>query len=144
MSAARRLLTPRLLLVAGIGVGLLSWRETVGHVGDPDFLVDRYPLGASHAWYHAFREACGDVAKMAVFLLTFFGPSGWRTPITWWIVLILMLGYYAPFWIGEPFLPALSAQNLPAQIIHLVMAALAFAALILARPSFVTLPEARK
>lgn len=141
MSAAARLLTARALLVAGLGVGLLSWRETAGHVGNPDFLVDRYPLGATHAWYHAFREACGDVAKMAVFLLIFFGPPRWRTPFAWYTVLILMLGYYAPFWIGEPFFPALSAPNFPAQVIHVAMAALCFAALIVARPSFVTPAE---
>lgn len=141
MSPAARLTTAQALLLASLGVGLLSWRETVGHVGSPDFLLDRYPLGPTHAWYHAFREACGDVAKMAVLLLIFFGPHRWRTSFAWWTSLILMLGYYAPFWLGEPFLPALSAPNLPAQIIHLAMAVLSAAALIVARPSFVTPAE---
>lgn len=141
MSTAGRLLIARLLLVSGLGVGLLSWRETVGHVGNPDFLVDRYPLGATHAWYHVFREACGDVAAMAMFLLVFFGPSRWRTPETWWIGLILMLGYYAPFWIGEPFLPALSAPNGAAQIVHALMAAASLAALLIAYVPFRQITE---
>jgi hypothetical protein len=50
--------------------------------------------------------------------------------------LVLMLGYYAPFWIGEPFLPELSAPNNAAAIVHIVMALFAFSALFVARPSF--------
>jgi hypothetical protein len=116
------LIIARIFLIVGLGVGLLSWRESVGHIGNPDFRVDAYPLGATHSWYHVFREVCGDAAKMAVFLLLFFGSARWRTPVTWWIGLVLMLGYYAPFWIGEPFLSALSAPNTPAAIVHIVMA----------------------
>ncbi|WP_333836046.1 hypothetical protein [Novosphingobium sp.] len=136
-----RLHIARVLLVIGLGVGLLSWRESVGHIGNADFLTPAYPFGATHGWYHVFREVCGDVAKMVVFLLLFFGAARWRTPVTWWIGLVLMLGYYAPFWIGEPFLPALSAPNLPAQVIHVAMVALSLAALIVARPSFFTPTE---
>jgi hypothetical protein len=130
------LIIARILLIVGLGVGLLSWRESVGHIGNPDFRVDAYPLGATHSWYHVFREVCGDAAKMAVFVLLFFGSARWRTPVTWWIGLVLMLGYYAPFWIGEPFLPALSAPNTPAAIVHIVMALFARAALFAARPVF--------
>jgi hypothetical protein len=79
------------------------------HIGNANFLVPAYPLGSTHAWCHVFREVCRDVAKMAVFPLPFFGPDRWRTPVAWSICLILMLGCYAPFWIGEPFLPALTA-----------------------------------
>lgn len=135
-----RLNIARAALAAGLAVGLLSWKESAGHVGAEDFLVPAYPLGATHAWHHVFREVCGDVAKMAVFILLFFGPSPWRTPATWWIGLILMLGYYAPFWIGDPFLPALSAPIPVEGWIHLAMALLAFGGLGLARPAF-TLPE---
>lgn len=131
-----RLTIARVLLVVGLGVGLPSWRESVGHIGNADFLAPASPLGPTHSWYHVFREVCGDVAKMVVFLLLFFGPARWRTSATWWIGLALMLGYYAPFWIGEPFLPALSAPNMPAAIIHVVMALFAFAGLFLARPAF--------
>jgi hypothetical protein len=42
---------------------------------------------------------------MAVFLLIFFEHPDWRERRTWWIGLILMLGYHAPFWIGDPPLP---------------------------------------
>ena len=131
-----RLNIARASLVIGLLIGLMSWTESVEHVGNADFLVPAFPLGATHAWYHVFREACGDVAKMAVFLLLFFGPDLWRKPITWWICLILMLGYYAPFWIGEPFLPALSAPIPIAGWVHLAMAFFAFSGLALARPTF--------
>ena len=131
-----RLTIARLFLALGLGIGLLSWSESAGHIGNANFLVRNYPLGATHSWYHVFREVCGDVAKMAVFLLLFFGSAQWRTPVTWWVGLILMLGYYAPFWIGEPFLPALSAPNTAASTVHILMAVLAFAALGLAGPVF--------
>jgi hypothetical protein len=62
--------------------------------------------------------------------------SATRTPVTWWIGLVLMLGYYTPFRIGEPFLPALSAPNTPAAIVHIAMALFTRAALFEARPAF--------
>jgi hypothetical protein len=52
------------------------------------------------------------------------------------IGLVLMLGYYAPFWIGEPFLPALSAPNTPAAIVHIAMALFTCVAIFAARPFF--------
>lgn len=131
------LLLARLFLVAGLLIGLVSWRETAKHVGDPRYLLQpAFPGGTTHAWFHAFREVCGDVAKMAVFVAVFFGPPWFRTPATWWITLALMLGYYAPFWIGKPFLPALGAPNPIASLVHVGMAALAGMALMLARSSF--------
>ncbi len=96
-----------------------------------------FPLGPTHAWYHVFREVGKDVAEMAVFLAVFFGHPSLRTRGTWWLILVLMLGYYAPFWIGQPFVPALSAPNAIANVIHIVMAALAFAALFVGRSAFV-------
>ena len=48
---------------------MFSGQETVGHIGNPDFAISGYPLAPEHSWYHFFRGACGDVAKMAVFLL---------------------------------------------------------------------------
>ena len=140
MTIVARLRIARALLVAGLGVRMLSWRETVGHVGNPDFLVQAFPLGPTHSWYRVFRETCGDVAKMAVFLLLFFGTPPWRTSATWWVGFILMLGYYAPFWVGEPFLSALSAPNRTAAIVHVFMALFAFAGLFIARPIFIS-PE---
>jgi hypothetical protein len=136
-----QLIIARVLLLVGPGVGLLSWREGVDHIGNADFRLAAYPMGATHSWYHVFREVCGDVAKMVVFLLLFFGSARWRTHNTWWIGLVLMLGYYAPFWIGEPFLPALSAPNATATIVHIVMALFAFSALFVARPAFNEIKE---
>jgi hypothetical protein len=116
-------------LVIGLLIGLVSWKESVGHIGNASFRVPAYPLGLTHAWYHIFREVCGDVAKMGVFLLLFFGPDRWRTPVAWSICLILILGYYAPIWVGEPFLPALSAPIPIAGAAHVVIAVFAFPAL---------------
>ena len=125
------------MLVAGLAIGLVSWRESVAHLGDPSFVLPPgFPEGTKHAQYHVFREVCGDVAKMAVFLLVFFGPARYRTPQTWRIVLILMIGYYAPFWVGKPFLRELSAPNRVASAAHVAMAAFAFAALLTSRPRF--------
>lgn len=136
MDANRRLNLARALVILGLLVGLVSWYESVNHIGDDSFLVPAYPLGPTHSWYHVFREAGGDVAKMTVFLLLLFGPAQWRTPITWWVGLILMLGYYLPFWVGAPFLAALSAPNALAEAIHLGMAVPALAGWVVARPVF--------
>jgi hypothetical protein len=129
-------LVAQIALVAGVALGLRSWWESVGHIGDASFLTPASRSGATHAWYHVFREICGDVAKMTVFLGLFLGPRSWRTPLTWWIVLVLMLGYYAPFWIGEPFLDALKAPSARANMVHLRMAIPAFLGLALAWPEF--------
>jgi len=137
-----RLTLTRVLLAAGLLVGLVSWWESVGHIGSPAFMLPAtFPLGPTHGWYHVFREVCKDVAEMVVFLAVFFGPPSLRTRGTWWLILVLMLGYYAPFWIGEPFLPALSAPNMIAHVIHSVMAALALAALFVGRSAFVLKAE---
>jgi hypothetical protein len=37
-------------------------------------------------------------------------------------MLILMIGFYAPFWVGVPFMPELGAPNMSAEINHLLMA----------------------
>lgn len=143
MTGSQRVLRPsrlsiaRGLLVIGLVLGLISWKESIDHIGAADFLVPGYALGATHAWYHVFREAGGDVAKMAVFLLLFFGPSDWRTPVTWWIGLILMLGYYAPYWIGEPLLAALSAPVPIAGWVHLATATFVIVGHAVARPAFI-------
>ena len=127
----------RTLLLLGFVVGLMSWMFTIGHVGDPKYvLVPEFELGASHAWYHAFREAAGDLAAMFTILVIFFGPKNLRVPATWIICLALMLGYYSPFWIGMPFMPELSAPNMAAETIHIVMATLAVAGLLIGRSEF--------
>lgn len=138
---SKSLSAARVSLVLGLLIGLGSWWETVTHIGNPAYVLPAtFPEGSTHAWYHAFREVCGDVAHMAIFLAVFFGPSRLRTPDIWWITFILMVGYYAPFWIGEPFLPDLAAPNTVASLVHILMAAFAFLGLVLAWPNFMQRP----
>lgn len=131
-----KLVIARIALALGLGIGLISFSATVGHIGNDQYLLVAGSEDATHAWYHALREATGDVASMIILLGIFFGPAAWRTRTTWVICLIIMVGYYAPFWIGAPFSSALAAPNLGAEIVHIVMALLPFSALALARPSF--------
>lgn len=132
-----KLLISRILLIAGLGVGLKSWWQTLSHVGDETYLlVSEFTKGDHHAWYHAFREAIGDLGAMIILLLIFFGASKWRTIQTWYLSLIIMLAYYAPFWIGTPFVPELAAPHLTAELIHIFMAVPSILALGLAKKSF--------
>ncbi len=128
---------PRILILAGFAIGLKSLAMTLGHVADPAYtLVSAFTKGSTHAWYHAFREGIGDIAAMAVILMIFFGPGSWRSPVTWFICLILMGGYYLPFWIGTPFVPELAAPHWRAEFIHMAMAAFSFSGLIFAGKEF--------
>jgi hypothetical protein len=136
-----RLLSSRTLLLLGLGIGLISFSGTISHIGDPNYLLvagieEGEPIIRTHAWYHALREAAGDVAAMAILLLVFFGPERFRTPQTWLISLLLMVGYYAPFWIGAPFSEGLASPSWEAEIVHIIMAALSGAALVVGRPIF--------
>ena len=134
-----RLNWSRGLLMAGLSIGLISWKESVDHIGDPTFVLPSESRGGpTHGWYHVFREVCGDAAKMAAFLMVFFGPARYRTPETWWIVFALMLGYYGPFWAGEPILAELSAPNRRANAVHVAMAFFSLAALFVSHAEFRT------
>jgi len=134
-----RLTIARILIAIGFIVGIESLWATFGHIGDPLFtLPEAFGGGTTHAWYHALREAMGDVATIVVLLLLFFGPSRFRNSSTWWVALILMIGYYSPFWIGMPFNSALAAPTLEAEIRHIVQAAIPLSALFLARKDFVS------
>ncbi len=131
------LIIARSLLIIGLVIGLKSWWMTITHVGDETYkLISEFDKGSYHAWYHAFREAIGDVAVMVVLLLIFFGSKNWRTPKTWWVGLILMIGYYAPFWIGTPFVPQLGAPHMAAEMVHLGMAIPPIIGLFLAKKHF--------
>lgn len=131
------LIISRSLLFIGLVIGLKSWWMTIAHVGDESYqLVSEFTKGSYHAWYHAFRESIGDLAVIATLLLIFFGSKNWRTPKTWWVAFILMVGYYAPFWIGVPFYSQLGAPNIGAEIVHLAMAVPPIVALFLARKYF--------
>ena len=128
----------RALLVVGLAIGLGSLGATFNHIGDPEFTVaETFFGGSTHAWYLALREGVGDVATIVVLLLVFFGSASFRSKATWWICLLLMLGYYLPFWVGMPFNSALAAPNLSAELNHIIQALLPLTALFIARKEFV-------
>lgn len=137
-----KLMISRILLLAGLAIGMISWSMTIGHVADPAYLlVEGGEENPTHAWYHAFREAIGDLAAITIMITIFFGPDRWRTRETWTVSLLLMCGYYAPFWIGTPFVPELAAPHIMAELVHIVMAALPLSALFLARANFTYTPN---
>ena len=107
------------LLIAGLAIGAESLRATFTHIGDPLFtLPEAFGGGTTHAWYHALREAMGDIGTIAVLILIFFGNSRFRTTATWWVCLILIVGDYSPFWIGMPFNSALAAPNIEIEVLR--------------------------
>lgn len=113
----------RVLIVTGFAAGYNSLSATVGHLGNDAFLlVADSPAGPTHSWHHFLREIGGDFAAMAAILLIIFAAPRLRSMLTWWVILILMLGFYAPFWIGTPFNPAYGAPDTQAEINHLIMA----------------------
>jgi len=127
----------RVLLLIGLGIGLIAWWTTFIHIGDPDYvLVESSPAVSTHPWHHNFREVMGDLAAMAVFLLIFFGAERYRTKETWLITLILMIGYYAAFWVGTPFLPELASDRWTGEIVHIGMTVFSLAGLFIAKSEF--------
>jgi hypothetical protein len=113
----------RVLIIAGFLAGYNSIGATVRHLGNDAFLlVADSPNGPTHSWHHFLRELGGDFGAMAAILLIVFAAPRYRTPVSWWVMLILMLGFYLPFWIGTPFNPAYGAPNWSAEVNHLVMA----------------------
>ena len=128
----------RILVVAGLLVGWNSLRSTFRHIGDPLFTVSPEMFGgAEHSWYHALREGVGDVATIVALLVIFFGKPLFRNTATWWLALILMIGYYSPFWVGMPFNPALGTPVLSVELAHIGQAALPLIGLLLARNNFI-------
>jgi hypothetical protein len=115
--------TGRVLIIAGFLLGWGSLSATVGHIGNSAFLLTPdAPLTPTHSWHHFFRELGGDFGAMIGILVIVFATPRFRTPVTWWVMLILMVGFYAPFWVGVPFLPELAAPTMDAEINHLMMA----------------------
>ena len=131
-----RLNIARALIIFGFLTGLGSLCATVGHIGDPAFMATSDFDVQTHTWYHAFREVFGDIAAMAAIVLIVFAPPAYRTPLTWWVGFVLMLGYYLPFWAGMPFMAALSAPGLNAEINHVAQAVLALSGLFYGRKEF--------
>ena len=142
MGILKNLWTARILVIIGFLAGWNSLGATIGHVGSDAFLlVPDAPLAQTHSWHHFFRELGGDFGAMAAILLILFSAPRYRSPVTWWVMLILMLGFYAPFWVGVPFMSELGAPNASAEINHLSMAVPALLGALLARRHFMnTLP----
>ena len=69
-------------------------------------------------------------------LVILFDAPRFRSPTMWWIMLILMFGFYGPFWIGVPFMAELAAPNMIAEVAHLLTAVPAVAGCFLARRHF--------
>jgi hypothetical protein len=132
-----RLNFARVLVVTGFAIGLTSFSATFSHIGDPNYLLPQgYENGQTHGWYHALREIAGDVAAMCVVLFVFFGAAQDRNRATWWICLIVVVGYYAPYWLGVPFNPALGAPNLAAEVSHVLQALAVVGGVFVARREF--------
>ncbi|MEP7000602.1 MAG: hypothetical protein ABI969_09000, partial [bacterium] len=75
-------------------------------------------------------------ATMAAIGLAFCANERYRTRIAWWMCAVLMLGFYGAFWIGRPFMPALTTPNAYAEVTHIVMAVPAVTGLLIAWPEF--------
>jgi len=132
-----RLNIARALLVFGFLYGMTSLFATFTHIGDPAYLVqESFGGGQAHSWYHALREAFGDIATLVVVLFLFFADARVRQPVTWWICLVLLLGYYLPYWAGMPFMQELAAPSLQAELNHIIQAVFAMAGLFCARRDF--------
>ena len=113
----------RALTIFGFLVGLRSVYFTWTHIGSDLFLMTpESPLAVTHSWHHFFREVFGDFGAMIGVLMLLYAPERLRAPTTWWVMLILLLGFYAPFWVGVPFMAELAAPTLGSEIQHLVMA----------------------
>jgi hypothetical protein len=113
----------RILIIAGFLGGYNSIGATVRHLGNDGFLlVSSSPNGPTHSWHHFLRELGGDFGAMAAILVIIFAAPKYQTRVIWWVMLILMIGFYAPFWVGVPFDPAYGAPNMSAEINHLMMA----------------------
>ncbi len=77
-----RLNLSRGLLIFGFLYGMTSLLATFNHIGDPAYLVQvEFGGGQAHSWYHALREAFGDIATIAVMLYLFLVMPGSGSPI---------------------------------------------------------------
>jgi hypothetical protein len=105
----------RILIILGFLAGYVPVGSTFGHIGDATY-------SPTHSWHHFFREGFGDLGAMVAILVIVFAAPQYRTPVAWWVMLILMIGFYAPFWVGTPFMAELAAPSMAAEIAHLRMA----------------------
>lgn len=113
----------RLLILGGFMAGYNSIGATIRHLGNDAYLfVAETPAGQTHSWHHFLRELGGDFGAMLAILVIVFSGVHNRTRVAWWVMFVLMIGFYAPFWIGTPFNSAYGAPNRGAEINHLIMA----------------------
>ena len=132
-----RLNVARFLMVFGFIVGLRSVYFTWSHIGSDLFLLTpESPLALTHSWHHFFRELFGDFGAMIGVLILLWLPKPLRSPRTWWVMLVLLIGFYAPFWVGAPFMIELASPNMNAEIQHLIMAFPPLVAIFLIRKDF--------
>jgi len=137
MSPATQLWIARTLVIIGFLAGWNSLGATAAHLGNDAFLLTpNAPITPTHAWHHYLRELGAQFGAMAAILLILFAPPRFRTPVAWWVMLILMIGFYAPFWVGVPFNRGYGAPNIGAEINHLSMAVPALLGCFLARREF--------
>jgi hypothetical protein len=87
----------------------------------------------THSWHHFLRELGAQFGIMAAMLVILFMQPGQRVPAVWWVLVILALGFYGPFWIGLPFDPAYGAPSMSAELNHLAMAVPVALGVLLAR-----------
>lgn len=121
--------TARGLVILGFLAGYVPVGSTFGHIGDEAYMP-------THSWHHFFREGFGDLGAMAAILVILFAAPQYRNPTAWWVMLILMIGFYAPFWVGAPFMAELAAPSMTAEFAHLSMAVPSFLGCFLARRHF--------
>ena len=130
--------TARVLVIIGFLAGYGSVGATFRHIGNDRFLLTpEAPLVVTHSWHHFFREGFGDLGAMAAILVILFVAPRYRNPAMWWLMLILMVGFYAPFWIGVPFMAELAAPSMGAEITHLTMAVPALLGCFLAKRHYI-------
>lgn len=136
MKILTNLWTARILVIIGFLAGWTSLGATLAHIGDPATLMTEAGV-PTHSWHHFLRELGAQFGIMiAILVVLFVGPAQ-RTPASWWIMLILMLGFYLPFWIGVPFDPAYGAPSMGAELNHLAMAIPALLGAFLGRRHYV-------
>ena len=115
--------TARGLVIIGFLAGYGPVGATFRHIGNNRFLLTpEATLDVTHSWHHFLREGFGDLGAMVALLVILFVAPRYRSPAMWWVMLILMVGLYAPFWVGVPFMAELAAPSMNAEIAHLSMA----------------------
>ena len=115
--------TARGLVIIGFLVGYGPVGATFRHIGNDRFLLTpEATLDVTHSWHHFLREGFGDLGAMVAILIILFVARRYRNPAMWWVMLVLMIGFYAPFWVGVPFMAELAAPSMNAEIAHLSMA----------------------